>query len=28
MLNYFALALVLIAFLVIGVFRLRHPARV
>jgi len=28
MLNYFALALVLIAFLVAGVFRLRHPARV
>lgn len=28
MLNYFALGLVLIAFLVIGVFRLRHPARV
>jgi MFS family permease len=28
MLNYFALALVLIAFLVIGIFRLRHPARV
>lgn len=28
MLNYFALALVLIAFVVIGVFRLRHPARV
>jgi MFS family permease len=27
-LNYFALALVLIAFLVIGIFRLRHPARV
>jgi MFS family permease len=27
-LNYFALALVLIAFLVIGVFRLRYPARV
>jgi MFS family permease len=27
-LNYFALALVLIAFLVIVVFRLRHPARV
>jgi len=28
MLNYFALALVLIAFLVIGAFRLRHPVRV
>ncbi len=28
MLNYFALVLVLIAFLVIGVFRLRHPTRV
>jgi MFS family permease len=27
-LNYFALALVLIAFLVIGIFRLRHPSRV
>ena len=27
-LNYFALALVLIAFLVIAIFRLRHPARV
>jgi len=27
-LNYFALALVLIAFLVIGVFRMRHPTRV
>lgn len=27
MLNYFALALVLIAFLVIGLFRLRYPAR-
>jgi len=27
-LNYFALGLVLIAFLIIGVFRLRHPARV
>jgi|SRR5919106_1422117 MFS family permease len=27
-LNYFALALVLIALLVIGIFRLRHPARV
>jgi MFS family permease len=27
-LNYFALALVLIAFVVIGIFRLRHPARV
>jgi MFS family permease len=27
-LNYFALALVLVAFLVIGIFRLRHPARV
>ncbi|MBL6616421.1 MAG: MFS transporter [Reyranella sp.] len=27
MLNYFALALVLIAFTVIGVFRLRHPSR-
>ena len=26
-LNYFALALVLIAFVVIGVFRLRHPTR-
>ena len=27
MLNYFALALVLVAFTVIGVFRLRHPSR-
>jgi MFS family permease len=27
-LNYFALTLVLVAFLVIGIFRLRHPARV
>ena len=27
-LNYFALALVLVAFLIIGIFRLRHPARV
>jgi len=27
-LNYFALALVLIAFLAIGVFRMRHPTRV
>ena len=26
-LNYFALALVLVAFVVIGLFRLRHPAR-
>jgi MFS family permease len=27
MLNYFALALVLVAFFVVGLFRLRHPAR-
>jgi predicted MFS family arabinose efflux permease len=27
MLNYFALALVLVAFVVVGLFRLRHPAR-
>ena len=27
MLNYFALALVLVAFVVIGLFRLRHPSR-
>jgi len=27
MLNYFALALVLVAFAVVGLFRLRHPAR-
>jgi len=26
-LNYFALALVIVAFVVIGLFRLRHPAR-